>query len=119
MTQILWGRLQTDVDCALRRGAWYRVMAIGGLEATLDVGNKLQSVPRSLLKIVSATPRRWTVVPRPAGAVGMPPEWTRYAVCPGCRERAAVPAREQPRRLTCGRCRETFEVDWTERYLAP
>jgi hypothetical protein len=118
MTGIQWGRLQADVDCALRRGAWYRVMAIGGLEVTVEVGDRLQSVPRSLLQIVSAPPRRWTVVPRPAGAVGMPQEWTRYAVCPSCRERRALPERGRPRSLTCGRCRGAFEIDWSEGYLA-
>ena len=110
--------MQADVDCALRRGAWYPVMAVGGSEATVDVGTKLQSVKRSLLQIVSAQPRRWTVVPRPAGAVGLPPECTRYAVCPSCRERALLPEGGRPRSLTCGRCRGAFEIDWSERYLA-
>ena len=118
MAGIQWGRLQADVDCALRRGAWYRVTALGGLEAIVDVGRKPQSVPSFLLQIVSAPPRRWTVVPRPAGAVHMPQEWTRYAVCPSCRERAALPARGRPRSLTCDRCRGAFEIDWSEGYLA-
>jgi hypothetical protein len=115
---IQWGRLQADVHCALRRGAWYRVTAIGTLEATVDVGRKPQSVPSFLLQIVSAPPRRWTVVPRPAGAVRMPRDWTRYLVCPSCRDRAPVPARGQPRSLTCDRCRGEFQIDWGEGYLA-
>jgi len=110
--------LQADVHCALRRGAWYRVTAIGTLEATVDVGRKPQSVPSFLLQIVSAPPRRWTVVPRPAGAVRMPREWTRYLVCPSCRDRAALPARGQPRSRTCDRCRGEFQIDWGEGYLA-
>jgi len=110
--------LQADVHCALRRGAWYRVTAIGTLEATVDVGRKPQSVPSFLLQIVSAPPRRWTVVPRPAGAVRMPRDWTRYLVCPSCRDRAAVPARGQPRSLTCDRCRGEFQIDCGEGYLA-
>ena len=118
MATMQWGRLQADIDCALRRGGWYRVMAIGGLEATVDVGLTAQSVPIYLLQIVSAPPRRWTVVPRPAGAVRMPRDWTRYAVCPSCRERAALPKRGQPRSLTCGRCRGAFDIDWSEGYLA-
>jgi hypothetical protein len=118
MAGIQWGRLQADVNCALRRGAWYRVTAIGGLEATVDVGRKAQSVPTFLLQIVSAPPRRWTVVPRPDGAVRMPREWTQYAVCPSCRERAALPARGRPRSLTCGRCRGEFHIDWSEGYLS-
>jgi hypothetical protein len=113
-----WGRLQTDVACSLRRGAWYRVTAIGSLEATIDVGRRPRSIPSYLLQIVSAPPRRWTVVARPAGAVRMPRDWTRYAVCPSCRERAALPKRGQPRSLTCGRCRGAFDIDWSEGYLA-
>lgn len=115
---IQWGRLQTDIHCALRRGAWYRVTDLGGLEATVDVNRKPQSVPSYLLQIISAPPRRWTVVARPAGAVRMPRHWTRYAVCPSCRERAALPPRGQPRNLTCNRCRGVFEIDWSEDYLA-
>jgi hypothetical protein len=111
--------LQTDVDCSLRRGAWYRVTAVGALEATVEVGrNKPQSVPSFLLQIVTAPPRRWTVVPRPAGAVRMPREWKQYGVCPSCHERAALPARTKVRTLNCDRCRGAFEIDWGEGYLA-
>lgn len=113
-----WGRLQADVDCALRRGAWYRVMDVGTLEATVEVARQPHSIPSYLLQIVSAPPRRWTVVPRPAGARHLPREWTRYAVCPSCRERVALPARGEPRRLSCSRCYGAFEVDWAEGYLA-
>jgi len=118
MVGIQWGRLQADVDCSLRRGAWYRVTALGGLDAIVEVGRKPHAVPSYLLKIVSAPPRQWTVVPRPARALSMPREWTRYAVCPSCRERAALPARGRPRSLTCNRCRGAFEVAWSEGYLA-
>ena len=119
MAGLQWGRLQANVDCSLRRGAWYRVTAIGELEAVVDIGRKPQSVPSFLLEIVSAPPRRWTVVPRPEGAVHMPQAWgTQYAVCPSCRERVALPARGRPRHLTCDRCRGAFEIDWTEGYLS-
>lgn len=117
MAGIQWGRLVADVDCSLRRGAWYRVTAIGELQAIVDIGRKPQAVPSFLLEIVSAPPRRWTVVPRPEGAVQMPQAWTQYAVCPSCRERAALPVRGRPRTLTCDRCRGAFEIDWTEGYL--
>jgi len=113
-----WGRLQADVDCSLRRGAWYRVTDVGTLEATVDVGRKPQAVPMYLLQIITVPPRRWTVVLRPAGAIRMPREWKHYAVCPSCRERAALPARGQPRSLSCGRCRGEFEIAWSEGYLA-
>ena len=114
-----WGRLQADVDCSLRRGAWYRVTELGTLQATVDIGrSRAQSVPSFLLQIITAPPRRWTVVPRPARAIRMPRDWTRYAVCPSCRERAALPARGSPRTLACSRCRGEFEIAWSEGYLA-
>ena len=120
MAGFQWGRLQADVDCSLRRGAWYRVRTVAGLEATVEVGHNRnpQSVPSFLLQIVTAPPRRWTVVPRPARAVRMPREWKQYAVCPSCRERAALPTRSKARSLTCERCRGEFEIDWGEGYLA-
>jgi hypothetical protein len=95
MTGIQWARLSADVDCSLRRGAWYRVRAVGGLESTVEVGRKPQSVPSYLLQIVTAPPRRWTVVPRPDSAVRMPREWKQYAVCP-CQN---PDLRSLPRRL--------------------
>jgi len=48
----------------------------------------------------------------------MPREWKRYAVCPSCHERVALPARTSTRSLTCDRCRGAFEIDWGEGYLA-
>ncbi|HUL49471.1 MAG TPA: hypothetical protein VLT79_05575 [Gemmatimonadales bacterium] len=114
-----WARLQADVNCALRRGAWYRVRHVTGLEAIVEVNRLPQAVPSFLLQIVSTPPKRWTVVPRPreasrfAGALG-----ARYAVCPSCRERTALkPSSRPPRALTCDRCRGEYEIDWTEGYL--
>ena len=90
-----WGRLQVDVNCALRRGAWYRVTRLAPLVAVLDVNRQFLPVPNYLVQVVSQPPRRWSVVPRP--------------------ERAAL--RGRPRHLTCARCRGEFEVAWDEEYL--
>src|SRR5205823_12195830 len=85
-----WGRLQVDVNCALRRGAWYRVAGLAALEAVLDVNRRPLKVPHYLVQVVSRPPTRWSVVPRPAGAGQLPAEWgPQYGVCPSCRERAA------------------------------
>ena len=113
-----WARLQADVPCSLRRGAWYRVTKVAGLQAVVDVNRQPQSIPSYLLQIVSTPPRRWTVV-RPSGATrqGAAPE-PGYGVCPSCRERTPLPPRGQPRTLACGRCRGMFEVAWNEGYLA-
>jgi hypothetical protein len=118
MTRIQWARLQADVNCALRRGAWYRVRHVGGLEATLEVNRQAQTVPSFLLQVSSTPPRRWTVVLRPkeaarfAAALG-----PRYAVCPSCRERTPLKGPGQPRTLDCDRCHGVFEVAWNEAYL--
>src|SRR2546423_11453191 len=87
-----WGRLVVNVDCALRRGAWYRVARIATLQATLDVNRKPLIVPHYLVQIVTQPPRRWSVVPRPKRARELPEEWgPHYGVCPSCRERCAPP----------------------------
>ncbi|HKW40227.1 MAG TPA: hypothetical protein VJN39_03165 [Gemmatimonadales bacterium] len=116
MAGMQWGRLQVDVTCALRRGAWYRVAGVAPLEAILDVNRKPLKVPHYLIQIVSKPPTRWSVVPRPERAGELPTAWgPHYAVCPSCRERAAL--RGRPRRLACNRCHGDFEVAWDEEYL--
>lgn len=117
MQKMHWGRLQVDVNCELRRGAWYRVTKLAPLQAVLDVNRKSLVVPQYLIEVVSNPPRRWTVVPRPQGAKQPPAEWGAvYAVCPSCRERTAL--RGRPRRLDCRRCQGEFDVAWDEAYLA-
>jgi len=112
-----WGRLQVDVDCRLRRGAWYRVKQLISLNAVLDVNRQLLTVPHYLIEVISAPPRRWSVVPRPQNARVLPRDWgAAYAVCPSCRERAAL--RGRPRTMECRRCRGQFEIAWDEAYLA-
>src|SRR5216117_1605051 len=68
MSGMQWGRLQVDVNCQLRRGAWYRVKQLASLNAVLDVNRQLLAVPHYLIEVVSAPPRRWSVVPRPQNA---------------------------------------------------
>src|SRR5881397_559044 len=76
-----WARLQADLNCKLRRGAWYRVRELGPLEAVVEVKGKALPVPCAFLKVVEVPPRRWTIVPRPHDAVRYPASWgTRYAV---------------------------------------
>ena len=77
--------------------------------------NIVQGLPDEV-QIVTQPPRRWSVVPRPKRARELPPEWgAHYAVCPSCRERAALLGR--PRRLECVRCHGEFDVAWDEGYL--
>ena len=114
MTGMRWGRLQADVNCQLRRGAWYRVTQLASLEAVLDVNRKPVTVPQYMLEVVSTPPAQWTVVPTPRHAVRL--FGAKYAVCPNCRERTRLDG--QPRHLRCERCRGEFEVAWSEGYLA-
>ena len=113
MAALRWARLIADVNCGLRRGAWYAVRQVRALEATLDVPKRALTVPRSLLEIVTRPPATWALVPRPAGARNVPAWWgAMYAVCPQCRSREPVSGR--PERLRCGRCNGLFDVEWDD-----
>src|SRR5437879_10578341 len=45
-----WARLKADVKCALRKGAWYRILKLTSTEVVLDVRGKPLSVPRGQLR---------------------------------------------------------------------
>jgi len=106
-----WARLKTDLDYKIRRGAWYRIIKVGPLEAVLEVHGKPTPIPRPFLEIELRPPMRWSVVQRPGQAKGLPAKWgTVYGVCPNCRHRS--PLEGHPAKLRCGRCNETFEVAW-------
>src|SRR5437899_10795619 len=72
-----WARLQVDVNCRVRRGAWYRVADLTSAEARLDVNREQIPVPRTSLKIVTAPPQHWTIVARPHDARSLPAHWGR------------------------------------------
>jgi hypothetical protein len=114
MPAILFARLQTDVDLKIRRGAWYRVLDLGDLEATIEVNKKPLTVLRAVLEIQQRPPLRWTVVERPYRKA--PQLGVQYGVCPSCRTRAPLPKRAQE--LQCPRCKQAFAVNWGEGYLA-
>ncbi len=118
MPGMRWGRLQVDVNCALRRGAWYRVVGMRGMNAVVDVNQTWFPVPSYVLEVVSSPPRQWTIVPAPARSSKVPRALTpRYAVCPSCRERTPV-SRRAAAQLRCPRCRGQFDVAWNEGYLS-
>ena len=116
MAGMHWGRLQADVNCRLRRGAWYRILRVAPLEAVVDVNRRPIAVPRYLIEITSNPPRRWTIVPTPKAARRVFAEFGEaYAVCPSCRHRMALKGR--PRRMQCSGCKYDFDVAWDEAYL--
>lgn len=112
---MVWARLQADVNCKLRRGAWYRLIKAQGLAAVVDVKGTPVPVVRAFLQMSDTPPRKWTVVTRPRNVPLAVQMGDFYAVCPSCRDR--VPLRGKPGRLLCGRCRIEFAVDWDEHYL--
>jgi hypothetical protein len=113
---MVWARLQADLNCNLRRGAWYRLIKVQGLAAVVDVNRKPVPVVRAFLQLSNTPPRRWTVVPRPSSVPRSVEIGAFYAVCPSCRDR--VPLRGHPTRMLCGRCSVDFAVDWDEHYLS-
>src|SRR5580765_2649116 len=105
MTSSLFARLQADVDLKIRRGAWYRVLDLGDLEAVIEVNKRPVTVLRAMLEIQQRPPLRWTVVPRPRGGRKPPADLgIEYGVCPSCRTRAPLP--KKARDLRCPRCKQ-------------
>lgn len=113
--KMVWARLQADVNCNLRRGAWYRLIKASGLATVVDVRGTPVPVVRAFLQMSSTPPRTWTVVPRPSSVPRSVQIGDYYAVCPSCRDR--VPLRGRPRRMLCGRCSVEFAFNWDEQYL--
>jgi len=108
-----WGQLKGDENRGLRRGAWYRVVALTPAEAVLDVNRKQVPLERAALHVVSALPQAWTVVRRPSDAKGVAVEMgEHYGVCPSCRNRA--PLKGNPPTARCARCAGLFRVAWDE-----
>ena len=110
-----WARVRSDVNCSVRRGAWYEVVRLTPEEAVLAVNQQPLAVPRSFLQIVPVRPDQWSVVARPRDAVNMPSSWgSRYAVCPNCAHRRSLLG--QPTDLPCPKCGGVFAVAWHDPY---
>ncbi|HKC40502.1 MAG TPA: hypothetical protein VKC15_13245 [Gemmatimonadales bacterium] len=111
-----WARLQVNAPSPLRRGAWYRILKLTSMEATLNVRGKPLAVPRTQLQLSSEPVLRWTVVRAPRSSPRFPSSWgEQYAVCPSCRERAQL--LDHPNSMRCHRCNGLFDVGWDEHYL--
>src|SRR5881409_395634 len=78
-----WARLKADVKCALRKGAWYRILKLTPTEVVLDVKGKPVPMPRGQLQLSSEPALRWSVVPSPKQTARFPATWgSSYAVAP-------------------------------------
>ena len=109
---MVWARLQADVNCNLRRGAWYRLIKAQGLAAVVDVKGTPVAVVRAFLQMSTSPPRKWTVVPRPRNVPRSLDIGEHYGVCPNCRARAPLPKRAKTHE--CVKCRQEFEINWPE-----
>jgi hypothetical protein len=111
--QTQWARPRADVNRGLRRGAWYRVIALTPGEVIVDVNRNVRIVPREGVEIVTTPPQRWSIVWRPPDAVRVPDDWgDRYALCPACRNR--TPIKGHSATLRCPRCAGLFQIAWDE-----
>jgi hypothetical protein len=111
MTTGQWARIRSEDAGHLRRGAWYRVVRLTPQDAVLDVNGALTTYPRPSLEILPTPPTRWAVVPRPPRSARLPLTWgARYAVCPGCRERARL--EERATSMRCPKCNGFFDIGW-------
>jgi hypothetical protein len=116
-SEVQWARLAEDANYGVRRGAWYRVAELTPSDAVVDVNRKPVALPRGAVKLRTAPPKAWTIVPRPRDARRLPENWAdKYAVCPSCRNRAALAG--NPQVLRCARCNGIFRVAWEEWFLA-
>ncbi len=110
-----WARVRGDVNCNVRRGAWYEVVRVSPEEVVLDVNQRSVSIARSSVQVVPLRPQRWSVVARPHDAINLPLSWgSRYAVCPNCRHRS--PLRGHATELRCPRCTGVFAIAWDDPY---
>ena len=113
MTAFQWARLKVNEKHPLRRGAWYRILKLTASEAIVDVKGKPLPVPRAHLQLSPTPGLRWAVVPAPQNAPLFPSGWgQQYAVCPNCRDRAALEG--HPTSMRCHRCNGLFEIAWNE-----
>jgi len=108
-----WARLKADVKCALRKGAWYRILKLTPTDVVLDVKGKPLSLPRGQLQLSPEPALRWSVVASPKHTARFPATWgSSYAVCPNCRDRAQLEGR--PASMRCRRCNGSFEIAWSD-----
>ncbi len=118
MPTACWARLREDIDCGMRRGAWYDTVSVGQFEISLAVHGQERTFSRDTFDIVATRPTRWTIVVNASNASVIPARWAKgYAVCPQCAMRQLPMGR--PQALRCDGCNGLYEVAWEETYLDP
>src|SRR5690242_17409045 len=113
MSQVkYWARVRAGADTPLRRGAWYRVLELGALDAVLDVNHRLLRVPRTSLQILPLRPPLWSLVRRRPDEAPVADTDARYAVCPSCCARS--PVRGSAPTMRCTGCGSVFAIAWSD-----
>ncbi len=116
MPRTRWARLSQDVDCGLRRGAWYPATLLSQTQVALEIDGRLFAYPVRQLEVTTVPPDRWTVVANVGNASVIPRFWAKgYAVCPRCSSRQLLTGR--PPSMRCDACDGLFEIYWDEAYL--
>lgn len=111
MPGIRWARLRQDVNCGLRRGAWYRATRVGESDVVLQVNGCQRCYPLGQIELTTARPERWTIVTGVDDASVISNFWAKgYAVCPSCSHRQLLAG--YPRSMRCDECDRRFRVDW-------
>jgi hypothetical protein len=102
----------------LRRGAWYPILdETRDGKVVLEVRKKPVRISRIDVDVRETEPDSWSVVVRTGllrptlGGREGEEVTTTYAVCPHCHERRDFTGK--PATLTCTRCRQESNVDWT------
>src|SRR2546422_9348864 len=87
-----WARVRGDLNCNVRRGAWYEVVRLTPEEGVLDVNQRTVIIARPSVQVVPIRPQRWSVVARPQDAGNLPLSWgSRCAVCRNWLQHAPLP----------------------------
>lgn len=115
-----WARVfpafQRSISKALRRGAWYPVVADTLPDrVSIKLGHRAVAVPRRLLEMRRRKPDQFSVITRSHGGPNRhSPEalGPRYVVCPACAGRQ--PLWGKPELLTCRECGHDGTVAWWE-----
>lgn len=111
MPPVRWARLSRDVECGLRRGAWYRATGLTRSEVVVRVNGEHRTVPLRHMEITADRPTSWTLVRGGGRARALSAFWARgYAVCPRCSHRQLLAG--YPSSMRCDECDRLFPVSW-------
>lgn len=119
MAEKKWARAKQSGAHGLRRGAWYLLVNDpGGSLVVINVRKHNVPVPRSMVEITDAPPRRWSVVKWDENQIGAQRASEQemgmmYGVCPKCGARQQLDPPDAGE-MICEMCELEFPVNWDE-----